>query len=434
MQKNTLTQYVLGTTLIFCIVVGAPTPVSAQNLIDNGDFFYDVVGWTIWDVNNATALFRGDVGSTLGGGTGPGSMEVQVQVKSFIQWDGPYQYTTATVGNQYTVEASVFVPDSADNLATEATVVVAFIGEGQLNLGDHQFHAPIPSARGVWSRISESITAPEDTIKAQIRLNVVTPAMDNEDRLGIAYFDDVLFYDQGATQATQALFLPAAASAPGAAGTFWSTTGWFANNVYVDVDLAGAFLAQEQDNTAALSALTSIGTVPAGGFLEVEDIVALLGESGVAGGVYIEATAEGDGGLPPVLVRGTSYTFTENTQGPGAYGQGLPVVSAGENHQVTIPGVFQSTDYRTNIGVLNTSGEELILGVRVVSVGGGELGAQDWTLEPYEWKQVPVTALGVNSAAGGFVTMTRMSTTGTFRGYCSVVDQETGDAVYTAGQ
>jgi len=65
---------------------------------------------------------------------------------------------------------------------------------------------------------------------------------------------------------------------------------------------------------------------------------------------------------------------------------------------------------------------------------GSTLASEVWTLEPYEQKQVSVKNLGVTEADGGYVTFTRSGTTGSFVAYATVVDQKTGDAVYTAGE
>ena len=111
----------------------------------------------------------------------------------------------------------------------------------------------------------------------------------------------------------------------------------------------------------------------------------------------------------------------------------LPAVPAGTATAVTVPGVFQGASHRTNIGAVNTSGSTVILSVEVFSSDGQLVAGTQWTLGAYEHVQVPVTSLGVGNASGGYVTFTRISSAGSFRAYASVVDQESGDSVYTPG-
>ncbi len=130
----------------------------------------------------------------------------------------------------------------------------------------------------------------------------------------------------------------------------------------------------------------------------------------------------------------TTYTFTPNPDGDGGYGQGVPAVGTGAKTKVKIPGIYQNSAYRTNIGVLNTSASNLEVNVHIFGTDGGVLGSGTWNLKPYEHKQVSVTKLGVNSASGGYVTFTRQGSTGLFQAYATVVDQKTGDAVYSLGR
>jgi hypothetical protein len=111
----------------------------------------------------------------------------------------------------------------------------------------------------------------------------------------------------------------------------------------------------------------------------------------------------------------------------------VPAAGPGLQAPVVIPGVYQGIDYRTNVGVINTSGVETEVTVAIVGADGSQIASQMWKLGPYEQKQVPVTDLGIGRADGGYVTFTRNGGEGTFQAYATVVDQHTGDAVYTAG-
>jgi len=405
-------------------------PAGAQNLIVNGTFDHDVSGWTSANTDFLEIRFRSDAGNTLSGGSGPGSMEARNS-----DWSGggyaAWQQVQVTGGKTYTLTGTAFVPGTPENDGVTVDYVVRWYDSDKRVL-DWTYAGLWPVERGKWLSVTKAFTAPVEAVTARVEATVSTVNDPNRTQPAVAYFDDISFAEEGAVEARQVLFVPASASAHGYNGTFWTTTGWFASHVSVPVELKGAFLVQGQDNSGAIGTLTHLGTVPAGGFLTVSDMVAKLGGAGKSGGIYLEAFAQG-AGLPAVLVSATTYTFTPNDQGPGGYGQGVPAVGVGTKAAVLIPGVFQGTDYRTNVGVINTSDVQVDITVAITGADGHELASEDWSLKPYGQKQVSVKTMGVNSAQGGFVTMTRTSTGGAFRAYATVVDQKTGDAVYTSG-
>ncbi|NOZ93504.1 MAG: hypothetical protein GXP47_02040 [Acidobacteria bacterium] len=410
------------------VLVLAAVPAVAQNLVVNGTFDHDISGWTTQDPS-VKMLYRSDLGNTLAGGSGPGAMEVQ-----HLAWNGggsgPLQLIPVTAGNTYTVSGAVFVPDSTDNLIDYALITLTWYDEANFVLDRQEVAAT--SERGVWNAGSDDLVAPPGTAKAEVRAVVFTRNAENETRPSVAYFDDIAFAEAGAAGARQVLFVPASASAHGFNGTFWTTTGWFSSKVSVPVEIRAAFLRQGQSNLSAPGNLSHLGTIPANGFLEIQDMAAKLGGAGLSGGIYIEATAQGTG-LPAELVGATTYTFTPNDKGPGGYGQGVPAVPVGVKTEVSIPGVYQGEDYRTNIGLVNTSGANIEIDVRILARDGSTLAAAEWALKPYEQKQVSVTGMGVASTNGGSVTFSRVGSTGSFQAYATVVDQSTGDAVYTPG-
>ncbi len=419
-----------GIAVVAVALALVASPGSTQNLITNGTFDQNVEGWSSWR-ETVTVVYHSDVGNTLSGGSGPGSMEVQ-----FFEWEGGSAGpvvgpVSVTEGETYTVRGAAFVPDSGDNVADGADFIVAWYDASGGFVDQFWLHL-WPDERGSWLSASQDVVAPAGATQAAVGPVVVNPDLVNENRPGVAYFDDLVFMVKGTTNATQVLFIPASASANGRNGTFWTTTGWFANNTHVPVELKATFLRQGQDNSSALGDLTTIGTIPASGYLEVEDLAARIGGSGLSGAIYIEATATADG-LPSTLVDATSYTFTPNPAGSGGYGQGVPAVGVGSKSMVVIPGLYQGDEYRTNIGILNTTASQFDVKVWVCQPNGTVLGSATWTLRPYEQKQVPVTSLGVSSAAGGYVAFSRTGNFGSFQAYATVVDQYTGDAVYTQG-
>lgn len=407
----------------------AAATVTGQNLLVNPEFDASGAGWT--EANDSVeAVWREEVGSTLAGGSGPGALEIR-----FSFWNGAssgvHQEVAVIAGTAYAVGVSFFAP-ATDNPAGDAPLFIDWYGSGGTQLGSDVLH-PSPFVTGRWARISGRVTAPPDAVKARFFPAVTNPADPSETRPGVIWIDDALFGVEGTGVTAQELFLPAGASVPGLLGTHWTTDGWFHNRATTQVELLGAFLAPGADSSDAVSSPVSLATLSPGESLVLPDLVASLGGSGRTGGVYLRAEAQGVGQPLPFFFA-TSTTSTPNPLGGGAYGQGIPAVTAGGGAVQVAPGAFQDAARRTNVGALNTSDFAVHLEVVVLDGDGGRVAEVTWTLAPYEHRQAGLPSLGVASVTGGTVVFTRTSGLGSYRGYTSTVDAVTGDAVYTAGQ
>jgi hypothetical protein len=417
----------IAVVTVLLIVVIPATWASAQNLLVNHSFDVDTAGWR--SINpNVTAVWRADAGSDLPSGSGPGALEVQ-----HAFWNGgangPVQEVDVTPSATYTFAASFFHPGDDGNVSDWIGAHLEWYTSTGQFIGYEEIGLPRNPPADVWTRVEDSFTAPSNAASATISLLVGNPADPDENRAGIGLFDDIVLAGAGADEARQVLFLPAAAKARGAGGTDWRTALYLTNLVDVPVDVAAALLPPGFDNSAAVANATVIATLPARGSLTVDDLVGALGEDGVAGGVALILTAQGLG-LPATLVSGTSYTFTPNPAGSGGYGQGIPATPAGDRGRVVVAGVRQGADYRSNLGILNTSDQALEVDVTVRNAAGDSVGFEVWNLAPYEFRQVGVGNLAGGGLSGGSVECERRSATGSFRAYLSVVDQETGDAAY----
>lgn len=409
------------------VAVFAGSPAGAQNLLSNPAFTSDVSSWTTEDTT-LEVVWRSDLGSTLSGGSGAGSLEVR---HSF--WNGgsggPGQRVPVTAGHAYELAASILRPGNPDNVSNWLGLYIFwFTSEDRLLTTDGV--AMWPLVDDTWTRVTSTFVAPANAATAWIGLMVGNPILENETRPGIGVFDDLWFAPEGATTATQVLYYPAAAEALGQQGTHWRTSGRFSNLVDFPVTISGALLRQNQDNSAAIASPVVLGTIPARGHLAVDDLVSALGGNGMTAGVYLLAEAQA-AGLPADLVNATSYTWTPNGSGPGGYGQGLPAVGAGTRAAVTIPGLYQGDAYRTNLGILNTSNEPIEVDVTIRDDGGAAVSTNRWVLSPYEQRQVGLPSLGVATLDGGTASFKRASSSGSFRAYASTVDQLSGDAIYS---
>lgn len=402
--------------------------VAAQNLVVNGTFNHDAAGWSV-PGPDIVATHRPGTGSTLPGGSGPGCLEV----KHFF-WNGgsngAEQTVDITPGAVFDARGAVFVPDNADNPASGVSLLVLwYTSQGQM--AGEEWIFPASFTKGSWLAMAATITAPGNAARARVRLMIQNPSLLNETRPGVAYFDDVWLAPQGVATSTQKLFVPVASSKAGAGNTYWTTNLWVVNETAVDVRLSGAVLRPGQDNAAAVASPSSLGGVPARGAVSLTDVFATLGAN-VTGALYLEAQADG-GGLPAALVKVASRNSTPNPRGSGAYGQFVPVGGPGTLNRVVAPGAFQSSAYRTNAGILNTSGETLTVSVAIKRADGSEAASRSWTLKPYEPKLAGLPDLGVAALEGGYVIFTRTSPVGSFVAYISVVDQHTGDSILIVG-
>jgi len=406
----------------------SPTSGPAQNLLQNPSFDSDGAGWT--EGGWVDAVFRDDVGSPFAGGSGPGALEIFFYYRGGGS-NGVFQEVPVTGGKTYSAALSVYMP-SPDNPALAAPIGIGWYtaSHGYIR-GDYLY--PDHLVRDQWMRISSHVAAPANAAFASFVAAITNPNDPNETRSSITFVDDAYFAPEEFDTTTQELFIPAAASAQGQEGTFWTTNGWLYNGSDDSADVYGAFLSQGRDNSAAIAAPTFLASIPAHGTAVLEDLVAKLGGSGTTGGLYLLGELDRlDGPLPFLYV--TSQTSTPNAAGQGSYGQGIAAVAADTATRAIAPGACQSAEKRTNVGVLNTSSHPIALTITVFDVYSAVATSIGWTLAPYEQRQVGLSVLGVSSLSAGSVVFERTSAQGSFCGYLSIVDQDTGDAVYVAAR
>jgi hypothetical protein len=412
---------VILTALVVC--VGATA--WAQNLVSNGDFDTDTSGWTVNAPSGLTFLWTDlDAGGSSTSGSGlatttltGSSMTISQCVATGIVGGATYDFATKMRVSSWGVHGSSEV---TLNWLSGSSCTGTYTGTKGYTT----------AALDEWVSLGQAdLTAPAGSSSAQIVLRLHKDAVGSTFQ---TYFDDIELISHAPATATQQLFLPVAAAKHGVAPTYWSTNGWFANPTTASVTLSGAFLRPNVDNSTAVASPAPLATIPAGGFLELEDLVAQLGGHEETGGVYLFASAADNVAAP--LVVGTSYTFTPNEQGPGFYGQGIPASGAGSKGDVVVAGVFQDAIHRTNVGALNTSSGSVVIAITVSNADGVQVGSGTWTLLPYAHIQVSVGTLGVTTVDGGVVTFHRTSGLGSFLAYASTVDQQTGDAVYNPAQ
>jgi hypothetical protein len=213
--------------------------------------------------------------------------------------------------------------------------------------------------------------------------------------------------------------VPAAAHAPGAAGTNWRTDLRIVNPAGTAADAGIDLLPQGLDNSAR-SHHVSV-TVPARGQLSVGDVLASrFGFTGTA--ALLVSSAE-----PSLVV--TSRTFNE-AAGGATYGQFIPGVVTTGALSIGAPGqliyVTKSADYRTNVGFAGTSGLSGTVTVKLFDASGFQIGTGTFDMQPYGQGQVN-DIFGATGAPAAAVARAVVTSSVPLVAYASVIDNRTGD-------
>ena len=215
------------------------------------------------------------------------------------------------------------------------------------------------------------------------------------------------------------LLIPAAASSPGAFSTIWQT----------DVRIISSTGSGPLEITFVpdSGAPPSIGAFPIAesGGLSVDDVVSQLGGSG-SGHLWLRVEQGG------ILAASRTYT-----SGPvGTYGQFIPAVSRHVDfEQGVVLGLRSDEIFRSNIGLVNPSGEPVEVSLRLVSATGEVLGVRSLTLARDQGRQLNdlQRAFGTSTTCRSCrVEYQINNATGPVDVYVwgSVIDNETGDAIF----
>lgn len=234
----------------------------------------------------------------------------------------------------------------------------------------------------------------------------------------------------GLASAEVVRWIPAAASNPGAAGTFWSTDLWITNLVFDSpIDVHIAFLSESPLHGAAPVEISV--EVPAKATIFIEDVVGTVLNESRPGAIRLRSD------FP---FEAQSRTF--NMAGPhGTFGQAIPGIAdpdsdfllrtswtlIGAANRPTADGV------RSNIGLYNTTQHETDVRITVVSEDTGDVVGQpetEVTVGGFGWIQANVFELvGAGDAVVDNATV-RVSGDSTVSGYLSRIDNRSGDGAF----
>jgi photosystem II stability/assembly factor-like uncharacterized protein len=225
---------------------------------------------------------------------------------------------------------------------------------------------------------------------------------------------------------TSVYCIPSGAHAAGAAGTNWRTDAEVKNAGSATASYTISLLKRDTNNSSPQTATFSIEP---GQSTRFEDIMDSVFSFSGAGALRFTASS---GSL---LL--TSRTYNDQPQ--GTYGQFVPgyfdheAFSYGEEarliHLSHSPD--KASGYRTNLGLINVTGDTLLLEVDLYS-GGTRLGSlRSVWLQAYELRQIDKVFEQVTSAEvdDGYIVV-NASNRGRFLAYASVIDNSSGDPVF----
>jgi|GEM_PF-1147931 len=258
------------------------------------------------------------------------------------------------------------------------------------------------------------------------------------DACGVAHSPQWSFTTAGQTPPTQTtLFIPAAASSTGARSSNWKTDMQVMNTGDAAMDFTLTFIPADTDGTQ--SAYHIPGHLDAGQVSAYADIVhAAFGLTQVSGALR----AEGAG-------RMVAITRTYNDTGNGTYGQlvkGYGTDSALgplDTRSLLRSGdvgylinMISGTAFRTNVGFMEVTGAAATVEVKLFDDLNAPLGTKTYPVPPMGFHQVAdiFSDLGVIGEHPAGRAEVRVSGEGSVLAYASVIDNTTGDAIFTAAE
>ncbi|MGZ4779642.1 MAG: hypothetical protein ACXV5L_10620, partial [Thermoanaerobaculia bacterium] len=184
-----------------------------------------------------------------------------------------------------------------------------------------------------------------------------------------------------------------------------------------------------QGNPTAPSTLTT--TLQPGEVRVFDNFVeANFNKHSTAGSLVVTSAA-------PSSIVATAKTYTASSA--GTYGQFIPGVTpeqsigAGED-ALQILQLEQSSRFRTNIGVTETSGRPAVAEISVIVPGAKSVPRIQIPLAANEFRQISLLDFNLGTIYNTRATVKVMSGTGTVTAYGSLIDQVTQDPTYVPAQ
>jgi len=254
-------------------------------------------------------------------------------------------------------------------------------------------------------------------------------------------------------RAADIVYLPAVARLQGAAGSFFKTDVTITNTSTSRVVVQIAYVEGSGDNSTAPNTLITLATFAPGERRELIDVARSALDRETANGYLIFFSCREGGNCTScdsdagdcldITVQGRIYNDTP----AGTFGQSFPGIpwysyaastsAAQGTDRLSINGVRNGAEYRTNIGLVNASQfSSTVLRLRVFDNTGTQVGEIDQSLGPLGRIQLPVTQIAAGFTGDGYVTVEQVSATPApgqadalagFFAYGSLLDNRTSD-------
>jgi hypothetical protein len=248
-------------------------------------------------------------------------------------------------------------------------------------------------------------------------------------RIGSILFGLAVLVGTGA--AAQTVYIPAGAHGMGYNGTVWKTDIELKTCTTEDAKVRVEALLRNTDNSNPPSVDLDI---PGGTALRVEDALKTLFHM-VGTAAFRVTTFTGC-----VLATSRTYNDADN----GTFGQYVPAIPEGDAfdrlRDAQLIQLSQSDDdhtgYRTAIGLLNLTATDLRVRIMLYESTGKLFGPYSKTLGPFEYVQLDKVFRNVTfrNVSDGYAILTTESLHGKYLAYASVVDNQSGDAIFIPAQ
>ena len=217
-------------------------------------------------------------------------------------------------------------------------------------------------------------------------------------------------------------FVPAAARAPGAAGSFFVTDVDVVNTGDASANAVFAWLPRDTDNSSPL--IGEVFEIGAGATYRAADVLGSefdLGEDGAFGALGLVSDADA------LVVMSRTFNVTDD----GTFGQGIPgypadgLVQAGD--RVRIVFLSETDDVRSNLGLLNGTGTDLTVSWARYRPDGTPIDTGSRLLRAWENTQLNRVMGDVSPIEGAWMEVWTDTVDGAFAVYGSVLDNLTSD-------
>jgi len=190
------------------------------------------------------------------------------------------------------------------------------------------------------------------------------------------------------------LFLPSVGRAPGSQGSRWYTTLWLSNPSSSAAEVTVSLLLRDRANPEPEAVSLQL---PAGSTVTFADaVLELFGRETALGALRVQASRQIVAGARVYNQPGDSLRESQ-----GQLVVGLPArLAVGAGESTDVPAVAQPADgaFRTNFGMVETTGSNVDVTVGLLDGDGIELASASYTLGPFEAVQRSLTSLAPDAA------------------------------------